>query len=222
MARPLLLGHRGCRLGRRSPIAENTIAAFDFCMESGCDGFEFDVRQTSDGQLAICHDATFGGRALATTPYSQFQPTLPCLEVVLRRFRDTAFFDIELKASGYENKLIELLASIPPARGFVVSSFLPEVIDKLHALNSDLPLGIIFDRHSEAQSWRHLPVTHAMPNLKLLTQDLLRELQASGKRVMPWTVNAEGDMQRLADWGVDALISDDPEQLSSVFGRSRG
>jgi len=31
--------------------------------------------------------------------------------------------------------------------------------------------------------------------------------------VMTWTVNRETDMLRLASWGIDGLISDDPKLL---------
>ena len=50
--RPLLLGHRGAR--RVAP--ENTFFAFDKALRAGCDGFEFDVRLSSDGRGVVCHD----------------------------------------------------------------------------------------------------------------------------------------------------------------------
>ena len=58
MSRPLLLGHRGAR-GLKS-IPENTLAAFDRALADGCDGFEFDVRLTADGQAVVHHDPKTG------------------------------------------------------------------------------------------------------------------------------------------------------------------
>ena len=49
------LGHRGARAVRQIP--ENTLASFELCLQHGCDGFEFDVRLSADGQAVICHDA---------------------------------------------------------------------------------------------------------------------------------------------------------------------
>ncbi len=57
----LLLGHRGCR----GEFTENTFAAFDHAIECGCDGFEFDVRLSSDGIPVVWHDAQVRGRAIA-------------------------------------------------------------------------------------------------------------------------------------------------------------
>jgi len=57
--RPLLLGHRGARAEKSIP--ENTLASFDCALAQGCDGFEFDVRLSADGQPVICHDTRVHG-----------------------------------------------------------------------------------------------------------------------------------------------------------------
>jgi glycerophosphoryl diester phosphodiesterase len=44
-----------------------------------------------------------------------------------------------------------------------------------------------------------------------LTQADIQAARALGVPVLPWTVNAPGDMQRLIDWGVDGLITDRPD-----------
>ena len=46
-----------------------------------------------------------------------------------------------------------------------------------------------------------------------LTRKALEEAHALGLKVVPWTVNAETDMRRLIEWGVDGLISDYPDVL---------
>src|SRR3954469_10348572 len=66
VTRALLLGHRGCR----GAFPENTIAAFDHALASGCDGFEFDVRLTSDGKPIVCHDARLHGSAVISATYN--------------------------------------------------------------------------------------------------------------------------------------------------------
>lgn len=45
-----------------------------------------------------------------------------------------------------------------------------------------------------------------------LTEADLREAQALGLRVVPWTVNDRPTMERLLGWGVDGLITDHPER----------
>jgi glycerophosphoryl diester phosphodiesterase len=109
MSRPLLLGHRGARAVRAIP--ENTLASFDRALADGCDGFEFDVRLTADGQAVVCHDPTFGGFEIARTAAPRL-PTLPRRHNVVERY-PRAFLDIELKAAGIERIVIEALRALP-------------------------------------------------------------------------------------------------------------
>src|SRR5271168_5316267 len=99
MTRPLLLGHRGARASRHIP--ENTLASFELCLQHGCDGFEFDVRLSGDGQAVVCHDASFGGVSIAEAATEAL--ALPTLEQVLRQFSLRTFLDIELKVGGLES-----------------------------------------------------------------------------------------------------------------------
>src|SRR5579863_593722 len=113
-SRPLLLGHRGARAGRRLGMsrlggelpAENTMAAFNYAMARGCDGFEFDVRYTRDRRSVLCHDADINQQEVAATEYAGLERRcdypLASLEDVLQRFGPTAYLDIELKVHGHE------------------------------------------------------------------------------------------------------------------------
>ena len=147
--RPLLLGHRGARRG----APENTFFAFDKALRDGCDGFEFDVRLSSDGRGVVCHDPTLHGLEIAQSSFPdllavagevespvqprQVQPQLPCLEDVLAKYAECAFLDIELKTEGLEEATLQLLARFPAKRGAVISSFLPEVLRRLAGLDAE-------------------------------------------------------------------------------------
>ena len=58
------------------------------------------------------------------------------------------------------------------------------------------------------------------PRISTLSEDaLVEELHAAGKKVMVWTVNHADEMRRLAEWGVDAIISDETEAAVRTLGR---
>lgn len=214
--RPLLLGHRGAR--RYAP--ENTLPAFDLALEHGCDGFEFDVRRTADGRALVCHDPKIAGIDIARTTYTNIYPRAgepPCLEHVLARFASRAFLDIELKVPGLVDAVAAVLRESPARRGYVVSSFWPEVV--VAAAERGLPTGFICDTQRELARWRDLPGEFVMPHYKLVNRELVETLHAGGRKVFVWTVNDERQMRRLADWGVDAIISDDTELLATTFKR---
>jgi glycerophosphoryl diester phosphodiesterase len=214
--RPLLLGHRG---NRSVPsISENSLAAFDRALEDGCDGFEFDVRLTGDGGAVVCHDPKFRHVTIAGAMQAQLTE-LPTVEMVLARYASHAFLDIELKVPGLESCIARVLEQHPPARGYVVSSFLPEVLHSLHALDPKIPLGFILDRDDRLSLWSELPIEFIIPHYALVAEELIESVHTAGKRLFVWTVNTESRLLQLANWGVDGVISDDTRQLSRVLGR---
>jgi len=206
---PLLLGHRGARAFREIP--ENTLASFELCLQHGCDGFEFDVRRSSDGQAVICHDATAGGMKIETTPSKVL--SLPTLADVLRQFADRAFLDIELKVAGLERQTLAELREHPPQKEFVVSSFLPGVLTAIHELDPAIPLGFLCETRSQLQGWRPSPAQWVIPQFELADEQLIDLVHVEEKRIMIWTVNRAETMRAFAAWGVDAMISDETDLL---------
>jgi glycerophosphoryl diester phosphodiesterase len=209
MTRPLLLGHRGARAFRQIP--ENTLASFELCLEHGCDGFEFDVRLSADGQAVVCHDAAVGGMEIEKTVSRSL--ALPILEDVLRQFSQRAFLDIELKVAGLEPLLLAELRKYPPQKGYVVSSFLSDVLTEIHDLDPAIPLGFLCDSRDQLRGWRETPAEWVIPQFKLTDRELVELVHAAAKKIMVWTVNRAERMREFAGWGVDAIISDETELL---------
>jgi glycerophosphoryl diester phosphodiesterase len=222
---PLLLGHRGMRprgLRRLLPWspAENSLPAFQWALSRGCDGFELDVHSTRDGRSVVWHDPVWKGRIIATTDYASLLgpngAKLACLEDVLRQFGHQAYIDIELKVLVSEETVAAGLKTYPPQCGFIVSSFLPNVLERLHKVDSQIPLGYICDKVG-IHLWRELPIKVLLPRHDLIEPQLIAAAQGQGLQIMTWTVNSPGRMRQLANWGVDGLISDYPELLYQTF-----
>jgi glycerophosphoryl diester phosphodiesterase len=189
------------------------LASFELCLRHGCDGFEFDVRLSADGQAVICHNATVGGMTIENTAAKSLTLLLPTLEDVLRQFAQRAFLDIELKVAGLEALTLAQLRKYPPQKGFVVSSFLPEVLAAIHHLDPAIPLGFLCDTRDRLRDWREMPAEWVIPQFKLADGELIELVHAAGKRIMVWTVNRDDGMREFAASGVDAIISDETELL---------
>jgi len=211
---PLLLGHRGAR--SCASVPENSFASFDLALEHGCDGFEFDVRLTACGRALICHDPKVEGVVVSQATCKQLV-NFSCLEEVLQRYQDHAFLDVELKVAGLESKVLLALRQFAPQRGYVISSFLPEVLTELRTRSAVVPLGIICDRRDQLAQWRELPVDYVICHHRLIREVLVEEVREAGKKLFAWTVNDKRSMLRLAEWGVDAIISDKTELLAQTL-----
>ncbi|MFY9909120.1 MAG: glycerophosphodiester phosphodiesterase [Candidatus Sulfotelmatobacter sp.] len=216
--RPLLLGHRGARSEKCVP--ENTIASFDLALAQGCDGFEFDVRLTADNEAVLCHDPKTRGLEIAKCSAQQLE--LPFLREVLVRYQRTAFLDIELKVPGLEKITANLLREITPRRGFVVSSFLPGVLDKMSSLDPGIPLGLICDNQSQFSLWPRLPVRYVILHHKLLRAKCVGEMRTGERETFVWTVNNSAAIQRFSRWGVAGIISDNPRLLARTLREKDG
>ena len=209
MSLPLLLGHRGARAFRDIP--ENTLPSFERSLQHGCDGFEFDVRLSGDGRAVICHDASLGGISISKTVAGRL--ALPALEDVLRQFADRAFLDIELKVAGAEELVLAGLLKHPPRKGYLISSFLPEALAAVHSVDPGVPLGFLCETRRQLRDWREASTEWVIPQCELVDRELVEELHAAGKKVMVWTVNRAERMRVLAEWRVDAIISDESALL---------
>lgn len=226
--RPLLLGHRGAR----SAAPENSLAAFDLALAHGCDGFEFDVRLTRDARPVICHDPRLAYRSVRRSTYSQLcerlgralppdiaRPSLlPSLDDVLARFANRAWLDIEVKVAGLEKAVVDAVGRHGLRRNFCVSSFRLSVLEELRACDPDLPLGLLTDKRWRIARWDRYDAQVVIPHYRLVSRRLVEEVHAAGKLLIAWTVNSPRWMRRLADLGVDGVVSDDTELLRQTLG----
>jgi glycerophosphoryl diester phosphodiesterase len=155
--------------------------------------------------------------------------TIPTLEDVLR-LDSEARWTIEVKTyfnrprlTWAPERLVEAVAEIVDrvgaAKRVTVQSFDWRGPRHLRQMRPDLAYAWLTARNTRA--WRggqaRLPYTVVeegggtwTPQFRELTPALLDRAHAAGLRVVPWTVNAPADIVRLAKWGVDGLITDDP------------
>ena len=218
MKRPLLLGHRG---SRGCGFVENSLVAFEYALSKGCDGFEFDVRQTRDRRNVIWHDPGYHGRQIAETNYVDLVDRsgnrLLTLDEVFAQFSHRAYLDIELKTSGSEEAIVPILKARPPQRGYIFSSFFPDILERLHDVDKALPLGFLCERREHVEAWHDLPVRVFLPRHDLIESRLIGDIHNAGRQIMTWIVNSSHQMRRLADWGIDGLISDNAQLLYQTF-----
>ena len=143
---------------------------------------------------------------------------LPTFDDVLSRFANRAWLDIEIKVAGLEQLVVEAVGRHGLRRNFCVSSFRLRILEELRARDPDLPLGLLTDKRWRIARWDHYDVQLVIPHYRLVTRRLVEEVHAAGKTLITWTVNSPRWMRRLADLGVDGIVSDDTELLMRTLG----
>jgi glycerophosphoryl diester phosphodiesterase len=197
-------------------VQENTFAAFDCAMACGCDGFEFDLRLTACGRALVCHPTKVNGITVSRANRTQLLD-LPRMEDVFIRYGRTSFLNAELKVRGLESRVLAVLRNRLPECGYVISSFIPDVLLEIKARRSGVPVGIICEKASQLVRWRRLPVEYVIVHKSLVTRMLVERIHEAGRKIMVWTVNHARAMQRFAAWGVDGIISDDVVLLARTL-----
>ncbi len=219
MHKVVIIGHRGA-----SGFTENTIPSFEHALEQGADGFELDIRQSGDGQLVVVHGSVVGSRSVQSTPYEKFRDLrngfeVPLFEDVLKQFGKKTFMDIEFKTGGFEEQAVASIKRWANLSQVMVSGFNTDMLNKVHELCPEVRLGFIYNRTQDGESRHNSPIDVVIPQFRLASRELIREVHEEGLEVFAWTVNEESEMRRLIALGVDGIITDEPARLAAVLGR---
>ena len=226
------VGHKGASL-----IAPgNTLASFDAALAAGVDMIEFDILPARDtGELVLAHDAA----ARRGDP--------PTLEAGLAHLASPAFdgldFDVDLKARGYEDRVVEALRRHGLLDRSLVCSQYPRSLDRVRELEPAARVGWSVPRASTDYTtkpligWavvlvlllyrRLLPrragralrsgrVDAIMANWRVVTPRLVDAVRAAGGDLYAWTVDDAARIRALAGLGVTGVISNDPRLFSAL------
>jgi glycerophosphoryl diester phosphodiesterase len=94
-----------------------------------------------------------------------------------------------------------------------VQSFDLRALQAVHQLDPTLPTALLIEKPGKplehVERLGYTPAVYS-PHYKLLRKKDLRALHERGVKVIPWTVNDLGSMQKLVKWGVDGIITDYP------------
>lgn len=217
-------GHRGWRAAHPENTLEGIEAAIPYV-----DFVEIDVRWTMDGVAVLSHDPVVDGimiseHTAATLAERPGTAHIPTLAAVLRACPGLPL-DIELKHQpdepGFDPSFDRPTAVAGLARpGDVVTAFhaatLAEVKQRLPRVLTGIlvePPGSLDEAVEEAiaQGHRFVVPHHAMVEGAARVAEIHRQ----GLLVGVWTVNDPADARRLADYGVDAIVTDDPPLINA-------
>jgi len=97
-----------------------------------------------------------------------------------------------------------------------IQSFDFRVLQYIHKQYRAVPLVLLIENQlpwrSNIDSLEFVPAVYSC-DYKLLSADVVSELQNEGMKVIPWTVNDRADMDRLIEWGADGIITDYPNRI---------
>lgn len=233
-----IYAHRGVA----SLYPENTMVAFQEAARLKCNGIELDVQLSKDGVPVVIHDETLDRTTNGTgwvKDYSYDELRLfnasykfgekfghcpiPTLEEVCSFVSRTPLtLNIELKNEivpypTLEEKVYDLIHSNKIKDQVVVSSFNHESLKYFHSIAKDVKTAVLTEKPIDniVEYIQDIGATGYHPNFTIITKDLMDMLNTYEIAVRPYTVNDPQVMQKLRNWGVEAVITDYPQLILS-------
>jgi glycerophosphoryl diester phosphodiesterase len=205
------IGHGGA-----SALAPaNTLASFDAAREIGVDMVEFDVRAWG-GELVLAHTvlhARRGGNVRLSDALRHLSN---------RRFKDVEL-NVDVKHVGCEAALLDRLGRASLLERTLISSQVPDVLDRVRALEPRARVGIsiggrIARLSRRWRDWRagalaglhHGRWDALMAQHRLVDHKLLCDVVDRSGRLYAWTVNERAAIASFQRLGVHGIATADP------------
>jgi glycerophosphoryl diester phosphodiesterase len=253
-----IIAHRGAS----AQAPENTLPAFERARELGAFEVELDVQLSSDDVLILFHDATLDEKTDRSgavrdhtaaeleateigTWFDRTHPnanekwvgtTLARLESLFEQHGRALYYHVEIKAS--DEVVPRLVVDTVKRHGLhgrvTMTSFRFEQLERLRALDADLPIGLLIRRGSRlevapgapdlqggrlerqkgwvdaAQHAGFQQVAVAAPDL---SPEIIRYARMRGLEVRAYGVKTDRDMDRAIGLGVNGMTTDHPDRL---------
>lgn len=220
-ARVRLVAHRGAH--GAGLATENTLAAFDICLNAGVWGMECDIRLTRDNQPVVIHDPDCGrvfarpDLVIANADFAALRaavPQLPHLAEVLERYAGKMHLMLEIKESGRQRPALpdvitRALSALEPARDYHLLSLQPEELEVFADIPGRAKIDVAWFNTNEIIKY-NMDLAHGGVggSLALITTRRLKRLQASGRQVGTGFVETPAALRREINRGMDWIFTD--------------
>lgn len=201
---------------------DNSYAAFDIALQSGCPQIELDVRSSADGVYYVSHDDNI--KSITGLDWWISQKTsaeldgvlmsngekLHRLSEVVERYRDQMIYLVEIKdESGDAWPFLDVVKGHPQlAQNIQVQSFDRKVLEAIHhELPNMFVQWLINDHHKVEEALNCDWLDSIALDHILISEDRVRTIHEHQKEVWLWTVDDLEMIHTYLSWGVDGVIT---------------
>lgn len=221
--------------GASSYAPENTLLSFYTGLYMGANGIETDVRQTKDGVLVLFHDTTLTrmtGAEGSVSDYTLAQlqaftfekngltDKIAVFEDFLRQFafRDLTFA-IEIKQSGIETQIADLIRKYGIVDKAMVTSFVQERLRIIKEYAPELHVGLLCKAvTSETLDFlKQIGAEELCPRATEVTPERVAQWHREGFNVRPYGILDEATMAQVYDAMADGMTVDFPDKLKAYM-----
>lgn len=209
-------GHRGAR----AIMPENTLAGFEYAIGVGVDAIELDVQVSRDDVVVVSHDPYLPTGEYIRTLTAK-ESGLPTLDQVflLKRLGDF-WFNVEAKVSEhtpgtFAELVLDRIGEHNVQSRLIFQSFDFGILHRMQRLAPGIKRAALWEgaARSFVDIAQDAGTSIVAPEYVLVTEAEVRAAHEANLLVIPWTANTPEDWKKLIGYGVDGIITDDPERL---------
>ena len=235
---PMIMAHRG--FSAEAP--ENTLPAFQKCIDEGFSAAELDVQMLADGTIIVMHDdnlkrTTGVDKNVWEVTYDEiknldngaffapeFEGTKICtLDEAIKlaaSAKDKLYLNIEIKRNGHDDGIAEKVVQIILDNNYLnycdITSQDYATLEEVRKINP-----YVLTAYTSVIGIGNIESLEAADIISIqetfATYENIERIHNAGKRVFVWTINEQDTMEQLANLNVDAILTNDPRLCQEVF-----
>ena len=231
-----IVAHRGYWNCDAAGCAKNSIAALKQAQDLGVWGSEFDVNMSEDGELLVFHDASVDGKKIEKHPASDFEyyrlkngESIPrlgqLLEQALKHPQTMLVFELKKHScDSVETKAVD--ASIAELKKYglfnpenvMFISFSKHICKEFAAKAPGFTVQYL-EKDADPDELVEFGINGIDTKYKVLLRDslLFDAARRNNMSVNTWTVNAEDNIRKVIELGVDQITTDEPELVRQIL-----
>jgi len=217
----LKVGHRGAKAYE----TENTLESFRKAIELGANAIELDVRISGDSKLIVIHDdnlkKVFGKDVQIKESTLEELKQLTDNRIVTfdeaLRFinRKVEKILVELKDTGYERDVLDIIRKEKLEDRVIVVSFHEEALAHVRELDKKIETGLIYTKFKKPiDAALKLNAQYLVPLYRFVHRRDIAKAHKSNLKVIVWTVNTTIEVQNFIAKDVDGIATDKPDIFS--------
>lgn len=238
MNRVLNIAHRGFS----GKYPENTKIAFAKALTEGyCDGIEVDVHMTKDNKIVIIHDNRLDRTTTGTGYIKDYTldellefdagikydekykgEKILCIKEALElatQYNVKLYIEIKDREADYEaieEEVLDRVKKTGAEEKVILSSYNVETLKRIKEIAPTIQTALLSeDINWDIRGYRYADSLSC--DYTKITKEAVDAIHSIGRKVTAWVVDNKEDMTKIKALGVDAVITNHPDEFSDVI-----
>ncbi|MFX0042366.1 MAG: glycerophosphodiester phosphodiesterase [Candidatus Hodarchaeota archaeon] len=236
--KPLIIGHRGAY----NETIENSLEGFKRAIDLKADYIEFDVHQSSDGEIIVMHDANtirMTGeegliKSMTIMDLNQLKlpngENIPTLRKVIKAAKGKIKLLCDLKGEGIASNVVKILREMDMIDSTIIQSFhIKELID-VRNVETNIKLGLIVpiteeylpewnQRKNMIREVLNYKFDYLITRFKNVDEKFVNYSHKYNLKVFVYPINSKIITKRYINIGVDGLIVNKISQTKAILAQ---